>query len=458
MSDDKTDADLFDDDDDEVDKYLPGNSDDWPSAQRKYEAGRRLMQRIDQSKARKFDYVLHHGLLGAAVANNQIEHTDRLFAEMVAMAEEDGDGVYFGVFCNNGSVDDLLRARINARDRQGAEEIARFYQRLAERFAGNEDVEWALMDVHGLMAVLCSGIGDAEAAVSYFNSIAVSFSGRSVSEQRIHWFGDVGHNIIANFIRNENYGSARGIGHSLKEILLDEDYLRHLAEEHGATHAADFKDLVEAQVEAFESEEDDTAQQAPGEGARRKDAGETSDELGEILDDYGFGDMVERTFFDFITMVVPRRWQWLRDDDSEMWGLWEEGIESGTLWVDFDVYSVEGEDNAAFKLVRGSAERIAESAADRPNAIGDPFVQEIGDGYAVMNIYTSHEKGHDLIHYSCHTLVPHRQHALLVHFTLVLLAELADRPDFVWLRERMALACLDARIDVDAALAGGPTR
>lgn len=454
------DSDMFDDDDDEVDKYLPGNSDDWPSAQQKYEAGRRLLERIDQRKARKFDYILPHGLLGAAVANNQMEHADKLYAEMVAMAEEDGDGVYFEVFCNNGSVDDLLRARGNAGDRQGAEEIARFYQRFAERFAGNEDVEWALMEVHGAMAALCSGIDDAEAAVAYFNSIAVSFSGKTVSEPRIHWLGDVGYNVIVNLIGNDHYGTARGIGHSLRQILLDDDYLKHLAETQGATQAADFKDLVEAQVEAFESQEDDTAQQeqAPGNAARNKDAGEASEELGEILDDYGFDDLVERTFYDFVTMSVPRRWVWQQGRNSGNWGLWEEGIESGTFWIDYDTFSFMGDDVDTAQIAKNTVERIVAESREEENSIGEPYVQQVAGGIAVFKAFSSCEKGHDLRHYSCYLFLHHGRNALMIHFALVLLAELADRPDFVWLRDRLAQACLDARVDVEVALIGGPTR
>jgi hypothetical protein len=425
---------------------FPRPTDDWATAVARYESAKAALPDPANDDARVAGYVLRRTMLGIALAAKEHDYADAVFAEMEAMAEADGGRVHVPAFCDHTAIDKLMRARAVRHDQAGAFEVLQVIKSCAERFPDDEDAALALTDAYGLMAELYSVLEDTAATRVCLKDALRSYPYESFSDVRLQWLSDLGTTVMRNFLDADDIESAQRIAAILRPLLPDHSLVQFMSD----------GEVVSYEVDLPMRPDTEDVDQPPSD-----DPGivsDTDEELGRILDDYGFDDMVERTFFDCITMMVPRRWVWQCDDDSEMWGLWEEGIESGTFWIDYHIFSVENGADAASRFVKKYSEKIAGICAENPDAIGEPFVQEIDDGYAVLHVYTSRENGHELIHYGCQRLLLHHEHALLVQFTMVLPAELADRPDFVWLRERMAQACLDARVDIDVALIGGPTR
>lgn len=147
--------------------------------------------------------------------------------------------------------------------------------------------------------------------------------------------------------------------------------------------------------------------------------------------------MLKRTaLWDVVLMRIPVEWTRERQhpDGTGMYCIHEEGAESGTLWVDYDVFRVPDPG-----MVPTAVREWAQASASESEDTGEmqaPLCEEHEDGYLVRRFFRSEEDGEGLRHYSWHRFVAREREMMAVHFTLVFLDRLADVPEFI---DRLAL-------------------
>lgn len=140
--------------------------------------------------------------------------------------------------------------------------------------------------------------------------------------------------------------------------------------------------------------------------------------------------------WDVVLMRIPARWSRERQnpDGTGMYCLHEKGAESGTLWVDYDVFRVPDPEMVPV-AVREWAQASAREGEEKADVEVSPC-EECEGGYLVRRFFRSVEDGEELRHYAWHRFVAQGREMMVVHFTFVFLDCLADEPEF---HDRLAM-------------------
>ena len=161
----------------------------------------------------------------------------------------------------------------------------------------------------------------------------------------------------------------------------------------------------------------------------------------------------EETFWDVITLPVPERWGRFRQPEGH-WGCWEEGAETGTLWVDYDLFGPfqDGPEDWDPLRKEGIFDRLV-----GPNIGGDGTFHHWGSvdlpsgGTAVNQVITrpgsGDDAGMDLRFSHWHLFRPRFPYLVSVHLTMVMPTFVKEDPEIARFMEAMDAAIPAARID-----------
>ena len=162
------------------------------------------------------------------------------------------------------------------------------------------------------------------------------------------------------------------------------------------------------------------------------------------------------TFWDAITVRVPERWDCVQEPDGH-WGCYEKDVDNGTLWIDFDVFTIpthEGDEESFRALVRDAAdglfEHIGQPREDRKRRT--KRVDKAPDHLILSSASSSwdEEEGEELSFSRWHHMGMRKPHPILVHLTFVLPTHLLADTELAAFARRMDDELRDARIDWDS--------
>ncbi len=146
--------------------------------------------------------------------------------------------------------------------------------------------------------------------------------------------------------------------------------------------------------------------------------------------------------YGFVTVRVPARWACGHDDRNGMWGCWEDGVESGTLWVDFDTVPLDPNLKPKDALVQ---------AAWKTGQFDLLSKDKGGPNERIMRIvHDGEEDGEMLRFHKWHLFRFYPGTFLMIHFSLVILLQQVEEPAFVALGEIMEREIVAAEIGFDA--------
>lgn len=132
------------------------------------------------------------------------------------------------------------------------------------------------------------------------------------------------------------------------------------------------------------------------------------------------------TFWDFISFRIPEQWSCIREPDGH-WGCYEEDKDTGTVWVDFDLFRLPDEEDVAAAVARSAAMIRADSSVGAIPPMRKEF--EFSPLHKVVHRVFGAEENGELLYFSwwSHILGRH-PYLLSVQFNFVLTAStLADR-------------------------------
>lgn len=138
---------------------------------------------------------------------------------------------------------------------------------------------------------------------------------------------------------------------------------------------------------------------------------------------YDFQPLKRAVCFGFLQIDVPARWQWQRSEDG-MWGFYEEDEESGTLWVDYDLYRIPSDTTG--DVVGPLAERLMGMLAEgAPGRTVEKLATDDGVTLirAVHDAEDTEEEGVMLRFFRYELMRRFTDHLVNVHYSLVI-------PDF----------------------------
>ena len=321
---------------------------------------------------------------------------------------------------------------LSGRDRPAAESVHRQLSALHVRFPEDDVVIGGLAAAAAVLSALCTIEKDWKAAADY--AVAINQLNQGVPEELSReldlQYGRTAATYLVGLVQDEQWAQARSLTYSLRELLLADFMLADLAEQKGAAAADDIRKLFEAMIDAFREAEPEAAARIDADVAERKGVPVQEPQRSErsrVEPRFDFETLKDVTIYGFVSMRVPARWPEARAENGRG-GFWEEDVESGTLWIDWDLYSFKGEEP------RDSA----------PPAIR---IQDEGEKAIKYRRYESFERGEPLVihHWWVNCGTPGR--ILMIHFNLVLLADLAQRDDFQPLPGLIAREIRAARID-----------
>ena len=166
--------------------------------------------------------------------------------------------------------------------------------------------------------------------------------------------------------------------------------------------------------------------------------------------------MKEVTFWNFLTVKIPERWKCVRQTDGP-WGGFEEEADTGTLWVDYDIFTQEnpGEDDfraAAREVVQGLANSLIANGEER---VRRHELTEKGPDHFLLHLVeeaADQDDGTELLFLRWHHFGTFPSQTVLVHLTFVL-SKLALMDDEIrTLLETMDEELANARIGWRAVL------
>jgi tetratricopeptide (TPR) repeat protein len=319
-------------------------------------------------------------------------------------------------------------------DRRAAEAVYARLRQILERFPDDYELVGLAAASAAALAGACAREKDWPAACNYataINRLNDDVPAKLSAELDLQ-YGRASCTTILALVQDDEWWHARRLTYMLRELLLSDVMLTDLAQQRGGLVANDMKGLFEAMVEAFREAEPELAREIDAEAAERKGAPVEEPERGErgrVEALYDFEILKDITIYGFVSLRVPARWPEARADGGRG-GFWEEGVESGTLWIDWDVYTMKGQ---------------------RPRQ-GDPSVIRVadaGDRSVSYRRTEAVEKGETLVIHNWLVSCGRPGLALMVHFNLVLLADLAERNDFRPLPKLIDREIRAARIDLD---------
>lgn len=148
-------------------------------------------------------------------------------------------------------------------------------------------------------------------------------------------------------------------------------------------------------------------------------------------------------------MGIPESWL-SGPDASGSWVCWEETETEESFWVSFDLFesvqptSALAMQNEAERMARNFiADYVPDDVRHKTKACFTP----VDDGYIQRLTVAGVEDRFAVRIYGWHYFRAFPSHLAIVHFSLVIPEEIADRPDMVDLAEAMDKAVAEARID-----------
>ena len=154
---------------------------------------------------------------------------------------------------------------------------------------------------------------------------------------------------------------------------------------------------------------------------------------------------------DSITMRVPARWQFeASGDGADAWCCFEDGVETGTLWINIERFQLRTEDDGEPEDVdmRFIVEQWAEQrSTEAPSPIRDSKITETAGGHLWTYNYESVEDGERLHNIRHIFFLFHPAQCAILAFNLVLLESQMADPEFRTLIEMMDREIRSARID-----------
>ena len=328
------------------------------------------------------------------------------------------------------------------RDRATAEAVYARLRATRERFPDDHDLIRLQAYAAAALSGLCDVQKDWTAAGQY--AVAINHLNRDVpselADELALLYGRASANLVVALVDAEQWEIARPIVYRLRELLLSDSLLSAIAEQQGSAYAADLRGLFEAMIDALRDAHPDDAAAFDTEIAEQRGAPiqePARAERDHVEEHYDFEALKDVTFDGFLSMRVPARWPEARTEEGRG-GFWEEDVESGTLWIDWDLFTVPRGGRAA--------DAARDMAQDYEGAVLE--VGEDGDLGVIRLRRETVETGQPLIIHTWHILKGRGQQILLLHFNLVILADLAEREDFRPLPDLIAREIRAARIDL----------
>ena len=162
--------------------------------------------------------------------------------------------------------------------------------------------------------------------------------------------------------------------------------------------------------------------------------------------------MRTETFFGFITLEIPDCWD-CSQKPGELLGCFEEDRESGTVWINYNLFSVP-------ELVHGS-----DAVERHVKGLIEEIRDKLGDEYGPCALTGSTENcslsysrtcddddGTPLRTHSFHHIISPPGFSLLAHLTLIVPVDSMRDVEFAAITERMLEQIKSPKIDVEAAL------
>lgn len=162
--------------------------------------------------------------------------------------------------------------------------------------------------------------------------------------------------------------------------------------------------------------------------------------------------MRTETFFDFIELKVPDCWS-CSQAPGELLGCWQDDEDNGTLWVDYNLYSIPelAHDPDAFKA----------HTKETVNVLKGKFEKEYGSCTVTGNeesCILSYSRNYDdedgiaVTSHSCHHIISRLGFSLLAHLTLVFPLSSMSDAEYMKIRDVMIKEITNPKIDVQSAL------
>lgn len=137
-------------------------------------------------------------------------------------------------------------------------------------------------------------------------------------------------------------------------------------------------------------------------------------------------EMRDASFWNFVSFRIPAQWECVREPDGH-WGCYEEDNDTGTVWVNHDIYRFPDEKDATEALKRCGA--TIEKKPDCGNIPSTWIELDISCSHKVIHYTHAAECEGEILYFSWWSHhVCHGRYIVVVHLSLVLTAAtLSDR-------------------------------
>jgi hypothetical protein len=131
-----------------------------------------------------------------------------------------------------------------------------------------------------------------------------------------------------------------------------------------------------------------------------------------------------------VTLRIPKRWNGRRREKG-IWGFFEEGQETSTLWVQSEIYRFPDQEPGEIELLAPLiAERLTEEFANVDLAYRNVEMFDLPAGKVIRAYFDEREDGQLLRFYRWQHVQAHSAAITMVFFSLVLPRDLVEEPRF----------------------------
>lgn len=162
--------------------------------------------------------------------------------------------------------------------------------------------------------------------------------------------------------------------------------------------------------------------------------------------------MRTKTFFGFITLEIPDCWN-CSQKPGELLGCFEEGRESGTVWINYNLFSVPELVHGSDAVERHVKELIEEIRGKLDDEYGPCALTGDTENCSLSYSRTyDDDDGTPLRTQSFHHIISPPGFSLLVHLTLIFPVDSMHDVEFAAIAERMLEQIQSPKINVEAVL------
>jgi hypothetical protein len=141
---------------------------------------------------------------------------------------------------------------------------------------------------------------------------------------------------------------------------------------------------------------------------------------------FDFHELRAISAYGFIDLLAPKRWNDGRDAENGMWGCYCDGEDSGTLWIDYNAWTVKPGHEADV----GDLRRAAAETSSAPEGCKPEGRRTRSDGGSILQAsYMAEEDGEKLRFHRWDIFKPLDLGAIIVHLSLVIPPPMQDTPD-----------------------------